>query len=105
MSIEINGIPPSKVPGSSDDSQVKQTAEQPSTQQESGKSTTADTVSLSDNAVQLGKLENTVASTPVVDTQRVEQVKQAIREGSYEVDPAKVADKLMQFESILKPKG
>ena len=105
MSIEINGIPPSKVPSSSDESQVKQTVEQTSTQQESGKSSNADTVSLSDNAVQLGKLNDTVKSTPVVDTQRVEQVKQAIKDGSYEVDPAKIADKLMQFESILKPKG
>jgi len=105
MSIEINGMPPSKVPGSTDDSQVKQKVEQTSTQLESGKSSNADTVSLSDNAVQLGKLDNTVISTPVVDTQRVEQVKQAIKDGSYEVDPAKIADKLMQFESILKPKG
>ena len=104
MPIDINGIPSSKVPGSVDDAKVKQTVEQPSAQQESGKSSTTDTVSLSDNAVQLGKLENTVVSTPVVDTQRVEQVKQAIKDGSYEVDPAKVADKLMQFESILKPK-
>ena len=105
MSIEINGIQPSKVSSATDDSQVKQAVEQTSTQQESGKSTTVDTVSLSDNAVQLGKLDNTAVSTPVVDTQRVEQVKQAIKDGTYEVDPAKVADKLMQFESILKPKG
>ena len=105
MPIEINGIPPSKVPGATDDSQVKRAVEQTSTQQESGKSATADTVSLSDNAVQLGKLDNTAVSTPVVDTQRVEQVKQAIKDGTYEVDPARVADKLMQFESILKPKG
>jgi negative regulator of flagellin synthesis FlgM len=105
MSIEINGIPPSKVSSTTDDSQVKRAVEQTSTQQESGKSATADTVSLSDNAVQLGKLDNTAVSTPVVDTQRVEQVKQAIKDGTYEVDPAKVADKLMQFESILKPKG
>lgn len=104
MSIEINGIPPSKVASSADDSQVKQTVEQAPTQQESGKSTTADTVSLSENAVQLGKLDNNAVSTPVVDAQRVEQVKQAIKDGSYEVDPAKIADKLMQFESILKPK-
>lgn len=105
MSIEINGIPPSKVSSSADDPQVKQTVEQTSTDQESGKSSTSDTVSLSDNAVQLGKLDNTAVSTPVVDTQRVEQVRQAIKDGSYEVDPAKIADKLMQFESILKPKG
>ena len=104
MSIDINGIPPSKVPGSADDAKVKQTVEQPSAQQESGKSSATDTVSLSDNAVQLGKLENTVVSTPVVDTQRVEEVKQAIKNGSYEADPKKIADKLMQFESILKPK-
>ncbi len=105
MSIDINGISSSKVASATDDSQVKQAVEQTSTQQESGKSTTTDTVSLSDNAVQLGKLDNTAASTPVVDTQRVEQVKQAIKDGTYEVYPAKVADKLMQFESILKPKG
>jgi negative regulator of flagellin synthesis FlgM len=40
---------------------------------------------------------------PVADTQRIEQVKQAIMDGSYEIDPAKVAEKLMQFEAILKP--
>ena len=105
MSLDINGLPATKVTSSTDDSQVKPSVEQTSTQQESGKSSTTDTVSLSDNAVQLGKLENNVVSTPVVDTQRVEQVKQAIKDGSYEVDPARIADKLMQFESILKPKG
>jgi len=105
MAIEINGLPPSKGPGSADDAKLKQTVEKPVEQQESGKSSTSDTVSLSDNAVQLGKLENTLVSTPVVDTKRVEQVKQAIQDGSYEVDPKKVADKLMQFEGILKPKG
>ena len=105
MTIEFNGIPTSKVPGSVDDAKIKQTVEQPSAEQESGKSSTSDTVSLSDDAVQLGKLENSAVSTPVVDAQRVEQVKQAIADGSYEVDPKKIADKLMQFESILKPKG
>jgi len=105
MPIEINGITNSKVASSTDDSQVKQTLEQTSTEQESGKSSSTDTVSLSDNAVQLGKLDNAAVSTPVVDTQRVEQVKQAIKDGSYEPDPAKIADKLMQFEIILKPKG
>jgi negative regulator of flagellin synthesis FlgM len=52
--------------------------------------------------VQLGKIDDLVVAAPVVDTQRVEQVKQAISDGTYEVNAQKVADKLMQFESILK---
>ena len=102
MSIEINGIPPTQVHGSSDDTKLNRAEVQPAEQQETGKSSTNDTVSLSDSAVKLGQLDNSAVSAPVIDTQRVEQVKQAIIDGSYEVDPAKVADKLMQFESILK---
>ncbi len=102
MSIDINGISSARVHSPPDESQVKQQVEQQTANTETGKSSTADTVSISDNAAQLGKLGNTVDSTPVVDAQRVEQVKQAISDGTYEVDATKVADKLMQFESILK---
>lgn len=98
MSIDINGISSARMHAPADESQVKQ---QPANT-ETGKSSTADTVSISDNAAQLGKLGNAVDTTPVVDMQRVEQVKQAISDGTYEVDATKVADKLMQFESILK---
>jgi len=102
MSIDINGISSPKVQAPKDDSQLKQAVEEQSIKPESGKSSTADTVSLSDNAVQLGKVDNSSIAAPVVDAQRVEQVKQAISDGTYEVDAKKVADKLMQFESILK---
>lgn len=102
MTININGVSSPKVHGATDDNKLRQLDDEPSVKAESGKSTTADTVSLSDNAVQLGKLENSAVAAPVVDTKRVEQVKQAISNGTYEVDAAKVADKLMQFESILK---
>ena len=102
MSIDINGISSAKVHVPADESHVKQQVEQQAANTETGKSSTADTVSISDNATQLGKLGNAVDTTPVVDMQRVEQVKQAINNGTYEVDATKVADKLMQFESILK---
>jgi negative regulator of flagellin synthesis FlgM len=102
MSIDINGISSSRVHVPPDESQVKQQIEQQPANTETGKSSTADTVSISDNAAQLGKLGNTVDTAPVVDMQRVEQVKQAISDGTYEVDATKIADKLMQFESILK---
>lgn len=105
MSIEIKGIPQAPVHGPSDETTPGKPVEQTPVQQETGKSSTNDTVSLSESAVQLGKLDNSAVLAPVIDSQRVEQVKQAIREGTYEVDPVKVAEKLMQFESILKPKG
>ncbi len=103
MTIDINGLSTPKVQAPTDDSQLKQSAEKQQTNTETGQSSTADTVSLSDNALQLGKLDNTSIAAPVVDTKRVEQIKQAIESGSYEVNAEKVADKLMQFESILKP--
>ncbi len=102
MTIDINGLTTPKVAAPTDDSQLKQSAEQQQTNTETGQSSTADTVSLSDNAVQLGKLDNSVIAAPVVDTKRVEQIKQAIENGTYEVNAEKVADKLTQFESILK---
>lgn len=103
MAIEINNITPTKAHRSTDDTKLNQSSEQPLAEQETGKSSATDTVSLSDNAVQLGKIEHAVAATPVVDTQRVEQLRQAISNGSYEVNAAKIADRLMQFENSLKP--
>lgn len=102
MSIDINGISSPKVHAPTDDNQLKQPVEQQPAKSETGQSSVADTVSLSDNAVQLGKIDNTSVAAPVVDTKRVEEMKQAISDGSYEVNTEKVADKLMQFESILK---
>jgi len=104
MSIDINGLSAPKVQAPTDDSRLKQSVEQQQAKTETGQSSTSDTVSLSDNAVQLGKLNNSAIaiSAPVVDTQRVEQIKQAIENGTYEVNAKKVADRLMQFESILK---
>ena len=102
MSIEINNLASTKSHQATDDTKLNQSTEKPVAERESGKSSAGDTVSLSDNAVQLGKLNSSVTSPPVMDTQRIEALKQAISNGSYEVDPVKVADKLMEFESMLK---
>ena len=109
MSIDINGLKNNSIPGrvsaSTDEAKVKPQAQQTPAAAETGQSSMSDTISLSEGAKQLGKLDNTAASAPVIDTQRVEAVKKAIENGSYEIDPVKVADKLMQFESMLKPKA
>lgn len=56
---------------------------------------TGDSVTLTESARQLQKLSETIAATPVVDNVRVEAVKTAISQGSYEVNAERVADKLL----------
>lgn len=65
------------------------------------KSNQADTVSLTDTAARLKELEMGLASQPVVDTQRVQSVQSAINDGSFEVDPDSVAEKMIEFETGL----
>lgn len=61
-----------------------------------------DQVTLTSSARSLQKIEETIAQTPVVNASKVAAVKQAISSGTYQIDSAKVADKLLQFESGLK---
>ena len=63
---------------------------------------TGDHVTLTDSARALQKIEQAVAKTPVVNTEKVAAVKQAVGSGSYQIDPSRVADKLLKFQRGLK---
>jgi len=67
----------------------------------SGNQSTGDTVSLTRSALLLGRLEELVAGTPVVNNERVDAIRQALTSGAYEVDAHTVADKLIQSENDL----
>ena len=67
-------------------------------QQETGSSSAADSVSLTDTAARLQKLENTIAELPVVDAQRVEDIRTAIASGEYQADPASIAEKMLGLD-------
>lgn len=41
------------------------------------------------------EVQSTVANTPVVNTDRVKEIKQAIAEGRFQIDPEKIADGLL----------
>jgi negative regulator of flagellin synthesis FlgM len=63
---------------------------------------TSDHVTLTDSARSLQKIEEAVAKTPVVNANKVAAVKQAINSGTYQINVARVAGKLLQFERGLK---
>lgn len=96
----ITGFPGSQAPRAGEGSQVQVNRSEPnSQQQETGRPSTVDTVSLTDTAARLRGLENTIASLPVVDSQRVEEIQQAIANGVFEIDPQAIADKMLAIES------
>lgn len=60
-----------------------------------------DTLSITNTAVQLKALEDQISELPVVDTKRVQEVQRSLATGSFQIDPASVADKMLQFEAGL----
>ena len=66
-----------------------------------GRSTATDQVSLTAQASQLQALESQIATLPVVDTQRVQDVQRTLATGSFQMEPLQVADKVLSFEAGL----
>jgi negative regulator of flagellin synthesis FlgM len=50
----------------------------------------------------LQKIEEAIAKAPAVDTAKVASIKQAVSDGTYQVNTGRIADKLLQFERGLK---
>jgi negative regulator of flagellin synthesis FlgM len=62
----------------------------------------ADQVTLTQSARSLQKVAEAVANAPVVNSSKVESTKLAINSGTYKIDSGRVADKILQFEKLLK---
>lgn len=65
---------------------------------------TSDSVSLTSGGQQLAQLQAGLAQQPVVDKQRVAQLRQAIQNGQYSIDPQRIATKLLGLEGQIKSK-
>ncbi|HFE36907.1 MAG TPA: flagellar biosynthesis anti-sigma factor FlgM [Gammaproteobacteria bacterium] len=97
-----NNTKPSNIADSQKTNQVNRTSrEQGITNNNTLPSAAADTVSLTGTASQLRALEQQLASLPVVDVQRVDSVKREISNGSYEINPPRIADKMIQMEMAI----
>lgn len=59
---------------------------------------TGESVSITNTASDLLALENQLRELPGIDQARVDSIREAISNGSYEVDPARIVDSLLQSE-------
>lgn len=62
----------------------------------------SDSVSITSQAQQLQNTQAKLASIPEVDQKKVQEIKLAIAEGRYKIDPEKLATNIAQFENELK---
>ena len=102
MAIEISGQHPAQLSNAKAETKGQIGRTDPVVpKQHTGQPSTPDTVTLTDTAAQLHKLEAMVLASPIVDIARVEDVKQAIRNGQFQINPQRVAEKMMNFENAL----
>ncbi len=103
MVTELNGSISSAASGTNpqQSQKLKQTG-QPATGATTAKpAADADSVILTGAASKLQELSKLTAETPVVDSDRVAQIRQALADGSYQINDGQIADKLLSFESSL----
>ncbi len=67
----------------------------------SSATTASDEVTITNTAVHLGHIERTLAQIPVVNGAKVDSIREALAEGSYEISPERIANKLIEFEMML----
>ncbi len=78
------------------DRQTSQTGGAPASPAANG-----DRLSLTDSAYNLRDLESRINQLPATDVQHVDEVRRAVDSGSYRVDPAVSADRLLAVEQAL----
>lgn len=59
-----------------------------------------DTVQLSEAAKALQNVESKLANTPEVDSARIEQLKQDIESGNYQINAERVAEKFLSLDNL-----
>jgi negative regulator of flagellin synthesis FlgM len=95
---EINNIKPTLQPDVGTTRNVSERGNRTQATEASQANTQSDKVSLSDA---LSQLEQTLAEVPEVDSAKVEAIKNAIEDGSYQIDSQELARKMIDFEGDL----
>ena len=106
MSNKISGYtanePLAPIKGTNSNGVVADKSQSSSSATAASTSQTGDHVTLTDSARSMQKIEEAVAKTPVVNAAKVDSIKQAVQNGTYQIDSGRVAGKMLQFERGLK---
>jgi len=62
---------------------------------------TGDQVVLSQEAKTLGRLQGKINSSPDVNLEKVAEIKRAITEGRFEINPERIAENMLKQEDLL----
>jgi negative regulator of flagellin synthesis FlgM len=60
-----------------------------------------DSLRLTGEATSLQALQRELSAAPAIDQARVAEVRQALESGSYRIDPAKIAERMMDLDKQL----
>ncbi|HKM36923.1 MAG TPA: flagellar biosynthesis anti-sigma factor FlgM [Thiopseudomonas sp.] len=82
-------------------SNVQGSAQNSSLEQTKKPAASGESVQLSKDARQLQNLSAKIADMPSIDSEKVAQLKQAIADGSYQVDSQRVASKMLSLDAQL----
>jgi len=105
MTIDINNVSQTLVRNgerSTSEHVDKQLQNEPS---HAERSNSKETVHLTDRSQDIEKMKKTLAELPVVDNQKVAEIRQAIADGNYKINSHGLAERLIQFEQQLTPSG
>jgi flagellar biosynthesis anti-sigma factor FlgM len=103
MAIEINGRIPSQASGSGESSHLRAVRNEDGkgAHQTGATSNTQDTVTLTGTAALMNRLHAEITAAPVVDQARVDAIRQQLSDGTYSIDPMRVAEKMISMEAAL----
>ncbi|MFT6275202.1 MAG: negative regulator of flagellin synthesis FlgM [Halioglobus sp.] len=88
--------------GSPQAGQVSGSSTSESKGKQSVSAASGDTVSLTQTAAELLKLEENLANIPDIDNGLVSSIQASIAQGTYQVEPEKIAERLMAIEKDLR---
>ena len=104
MNTKIDGVSPGQV--SQSIGQARDNVAQRDGRRADTSATSEETrVDLTSDAVRLGKLDQALAAAPDIDVERVESIKSAIADGSYEIDAERIASALLKLDDDVNPLG